>query len=44
MGLVPRTLRPIQAADVAAALVDSLRAARPGIRILTSTQMQRAGG
>jgi uncharacterized protein YbjT (DUF2867 family) len=44
MGLVPRTLRPIQAADVAAALVEAVREAKPGVRILSSAQMQRAGG
>jgi uncharacterized protein YbjT (DUF2867 family) len=44
MGLVPRTLRPIQAADVAEALVEAVREAKPGVRILSSAQMQRAGG
>jgi uncharacterized protein YbjT (DUF2867 family) len=44
MGLVPRSMRPIRAADVAAALVDSVRAAEPGVRILASAQMQPGGG
>jgi len=44
MGLVPRTVRPILAADVAAALVAAVRAGTPGVRILSSAQMQRAGG
>jgi uncharacterized protein YbjT (DUF2867 family) len=43
MGLVPRSMRPIRAADVAAALVDSVRAAEPGVRILASAQMQPGG-
>jgi uncharacterized protein YbjT (DUF2867 family) len=43
MNLVPKTIRPIRAADVAAALVAAVRARRPGVRILASAQMQRAG-
>jgi uncharacterized protein YbjT (DUF2867 family) len=43
MSLVPRSMRPIQAADVAAALVASARAAEPGVHVLSSAQMQRAG-
>ena len=43
MNLVPKAIRPIRAADVAAALVAAVRARRPGVRILASAQMQRAG-
>jgi len=42
MGLVPRAIRPIAAADVAAALIDATLNPRPGKRILRSGQMQRA--
>jgi uncharacterized protein YbjT (DUF2867 family) len=43
LNLVPKTIRPIRAADVAAALVAAVRAGRPGACILASAQMQRAG-
>jgi uncharacterized protein YbjT (DUF2867 family) len=42
--LVPRSWRPIAAADVAAALVASVRDGRPGVRVLSSAQMQGDGG
>jgi uncharacterized protein YbjT (DUF2867 family) len=44
MSLVPRSVRPIRAADVAAALAAAVQAGTPGVRILSSAQMQRAGG
>ncbi|MEO6362345.1 MAG: epimerase [Caldimonas sp.] len=40
MGLVPGSIRPIAAADVAAALVAALAEARPGVRVVTSAEMQ----
>jgi uncharacterized protein YbjT (DUF2867 family) len=43
MGLVPRSVRPISARDVAAALIAANFDARPGKRILRSAQMQGAG-
>jgi uncharacterized protein YbjT (DUF2867 family) len=43
MGLVPRSVRPIAARDVAAALVAATLAPRPGVRLLRSGQMQGAG-
>jgi len=42
MGLVPRSIRPIAAVDVAAALIDATLNPRPGKRILRSGQMQGA--
>jgi uncharacterized protein YbjT (DUF2867 family) len=42
MALVPRTVRPIAAADVAAALIDATLHPRPGRRILRSGQMHGA--
>ncbi len=39
--LVPRSVRPIDADDVAKAMIDALRDARPGVRILPSAQMHR---
>ena len=41
MGLVPRRVRPIKASAVAAALLAETLAARPGVRILSSGDMQR---
>jgi uncharacterized protein YbjT (DUF2867 family) len=41
---VPRAVRPIAAADVAAALAAAVAAGAPGVRLLASAQMQRAGG
>ena len=40
--LVPANYRAIQADDVAAALVDTLRAGRPGVQVLLSGAMQPA--
>jgi uncharacterized protein YbjT (DUF2867 family) len=42
MRWVPRSIRPIAAVDVAAALIDATLNARPGKRILRSGQMQGA--
>ncbi|MEO8081010.1 MAG: NAD(P)H-binding protein [Caldimonas sp.] len=42
MRLVPRAVRPIATADVAAALVGAVRAGRPGVRLLPSAEMQDA--
>jgi uncharacterized protein YbjT (DUF2867 family) len=42
MRLVPATVRPISATAVAAALLHANLAARPGIHILSSADMQRA--
>jgi len=44
LSLVPRSIRPVLASDVAAALVAAVGAGSPGVRILASAQMQRAGG
>jgi len=44
MGLVPRAWRPIRATDVAAALVAAVGEGQPGVRVLSSAQMQRVGG
>ncbi|MEP7295607.1 MAG: NAD(P)H-binding protein [Burkholderiales bacterium] len=41
MGLVPRGVRPIRAIDVARSLIDAMLAARPGVRIKSSGDMQR---
>jgi uncharacterized protein YbjT (DUF2867 family) len=38
--LLPRGVRPIRARDVAAAMVAALRDAPPGLRVLTSGEMQ----
>ena len=40
MGLVPKGIRPIQAHDVAAAMLTAVNEARPGVRILSSGAMQ----
>lgn len=40
MRLVPRSVRPIQASAVAAAMIDAVLAARPGVRMLPSAEMQ----
>jgi len=40
MWLVPRTVRPIAAAKVAAALLAATLEAQPGVRLLSSSQMQ----
>lgn len=40
MGLVPRSVRPIPATCVASAMVATMVAATPGVRILSSAQMQ----
>jgi len=42
--LVPRAVRPIAAADVAAALVAATARGEPGVRILASGEMQGAAG
>jgi uncharacterized protein YbjT (DUF2867 family) len=42
MGLVPRSVRPIAARDVAAALIEATLTPRPGKRLLRSAQMQGA--
>ena len=42
MGLVPGSVRPIAARDVAAALIEATLAPRPGTRLLRSAQMQGA--
>ncbi len=42
--LVPRAVRPITAADVAAALVAATARGEPGVRILASGEMQGAAG
>ena len=41
MGLVPRCVRPIKASAVASALLAATLAATPGVRILSSGDMQR---
>ena len=41
MGLVPRAVRPIRARAVASALLAATLAAKPGVRILSSADMQR---
>lgn len=41
MALVPRSVRPIRAVDVAAALLDATLNPRPGVRLLSSGDMQR---
>ena len=41
MGLVPRGVRPIKASAVASALLVATLAAKPGVRILSSGDMQR---
>jgi uncharacterized protein YbjT (DUF2867 family) len=41
MGLVPRGVRPIHAADVANALLAATLAGRPGVQLLSSGAMQR---
>jgi uncharacterized protein YbjT (DUF2867 family) len=40
MGLVPKSVRPIAAADVASAMLAANVAGAPGMHILSSTQMQ----
>lgn len=40
MGLVPASVRPIQARQVAQAMLVALRDAKPGVRVLSSAQMQ----
>ena len=40
MGWVPKSIRPIQAHDVAAAMLGAVAEARPGVRILSSGAMQ----
>jgi len=44
LGLVPRSVRPIEAERVAQALLDALLHAHPGVHILSSAQMQSARG
>ncbi len=41
---MPRAVRPIAAADVAAALVAATARGEPGVRILASGEMQGAAG
>ncbi|MEO6407324.1 MAG: hypothetical protein ABIO45_01045, partial [Burkholderiaceae bacterium] len=40
IGLVPASVRPIAASAVAAAMIAALAQARPGVRILPSSEMQ----
>ena len=40
MGLVPKAWRPIEAGAVARAMLDALAVSTPGVRILSSAQMQ----
>ena len=40
MGLVPRSVRPIEASAVADALLAAMLAGEPGMRVLASSQMQ----
>jgi hypothetical protein len=40
MGLVPRSVRPIAADTVAAALVAAVRDGKPGVQRLSSARMQ----
>jgi uncharacterized protein YbjT (DUF2867 family) len=42
--LVPRSMRPIAAADVAAGLVAATAEGRPGVRVLSSGDLLGAGG
>ncbi len=44
LGLLPRGVRPIEAADVAAALVQAARRGAPGVQHLSSAAMQGAAG
>lgn len=41
MGLVPASVRPIEARRVARAMIDAMLAAKPGQRVLSSAQMQK---
>lgn len=41
--LVPANYRPVLATDVAAAMVDALKSAAPGSRVLLSGELQQAG-
>jgi uncharacterized protein YbjT (DUF2867 family) len=41
MGLVPRSVRPIAATSVASAMVAAMIETKPGVRILSSAEMQR---
>jgi uncharacterized protein YbjT (DUF2867 family) len=41
MGLVPRSVRPIPATSVASAMLAAMVDAAPGVRVLSSAQMQR---
>ncbi len=41
MALVPRSVRPIRAAAVAASMIEAVSAAHPGVRVLGSGAMQR---
>ena len=43
MGLVPKSVRPIQASAVASAMLGASIEAVPGVRILSSAQMQGSG-
>ena len=43
MGLVPRGVRPIEARDVAAALIAATVSGKPGVHRLSSARMQGAG-
>jgi uncharacterized protein YbjT (DUF2867 family) len=42
MALVPASVRPIEAATVAAALIAALASPAPGVRVLSSADMQRS--
>ncbi len=43
-GLIPKSVRPIQARCVAKGLLAALREARPGVRIVESAELQDLGG
>lgn len=42
-GLIPKAVRPIAASTVARAMVAALRAARPGVRVVESAELQDLG-
>ena len=44
MPLIPLSVRPIEAETVAQAMLDAMLEGRPGIRILSSREMQATGG
>ena len=42
-GLIPRSVRPIDAGTVARGMIEALREARPGVRIVESAELQALG-